>query len=117
MTSKRKGFEDIYGIVAGAAANQVSSGLLIYNDTKLYLDNNIKLKWKEVNETFTGTFGEDLKYRQVYVNIHKFGLYWIACRYPTFPCADMIPCIISHTDHETMALRSVSGMELATFWA
>jgi hypothetical protein len=86
MASKRTGSQDTDGIAAGAAVEQVSSSLPIYEDTKLYLDKDIKLKWQEVNETFTGTFGEDLEDRQVYVNIHKSGLYRIACRYPAFPC-------------------------------
>lgn len=64
--------------------------MLIYEGTKLYLDKDIKLNWKEVNETFIGTSGEDLEDRQVYVRIHKSDLYWIACRYPTFPCVYMI---------------------------
>ena len=44
----------------------------------MIVDKDIKLKWQEVNDAFEGTFGEDLNNRQVYVNIHKFGLYWIA---------------------------------------
>lgn len=50
------------------------------------------------------------------MNIHNSGLYWITCRYHTFPCADMIFLIISHTDPKTMTLSSVSGMKLATSW-
>ena len=78
MASRRKRSQDTDGNAAGAAAEQVSSSLSIYEDTKLYLDKDIKLKWKEVNETFADTFGEDLKDCQVYVNIHKFGLYQIS---------------------------------------
>ena len=95
----------------------MSSSLLIYEDTKLYLDKDIKLKWQEVNESFARIFEEDLKDPQVYVNIHKFGLYHITCRYPAFPCADMIHWIVSHTDPATVTLRSVSETKLATFWA
>ena len=94
MASKRTGFQDTNGIVARAVIEYVSSILPIYEDTKLYLDKDIKLKWQEVNETFAGTFGEDLENHWVYVNIHKSDLYWIACIYPTFPCADMIHWII-----------------------
>lgn len=92
----------------------MSFSLLIYEDTKLLLDKDIKLKWQEVNEAFTGTFEEDLEDRQVYMNIHKFGLYRIACRYVEFPCTDMIH---SHTDPEMMTLSNISGTKLATFWA
>lgn len=95
----------------------MSACLPIYEDTKLFLDKDIKLKWQEVNEAFAGTFREDLEDRQAYVNIHKSGLYWIACRYPAFPCVDMIHWIVSHTVPETMTLSSVSEMKLATFWA
>ena len=70
-----------------------------------------------VNEAFAGTFAEDLENRQVHVNIHKFGLYRIACRYPAFPCTDMIHWIVSHTDPKTMTLSSVSETKFATFWA
>ena len=75
MASKRTGSQDTDDITTGAVAEQVSSGLPIYEDTKLYRDKDIKIKWQEVNETFTGTFWEDLEDLQVYVNIHKFGLY------------------------------------------
>ena len=94
----------------------MSSNLLIYEDKKLYLDKDIKMKWQEVNETFTCTFGEDLEDHQVYVNIHKSNLYQIACRYIVFPCTDMIHLIVSHIDPETMTLSSVSGTKIVTFW-
>ena len=45
MASKRIGSQETDGIVNGAAAEQVSSSLSIYEDTKLYLDKDIKLKW------------------------------------------------------------------------
>jgi len=70
-----------------------------------------------VNDTFVGTFGEDLEDHQVYVNIHKSRLYQIAYRYPTFPCTDMIHWILSHIDPETMTLRIVSEMKIETFRA
>ena len=95
----------------------MSTCLPIYEDTKLFLDKDIKLKWQEVNEAFAGTFREDLEDFQVYVNIHKSGLYQIACRYPVFPCTDMIHWIVSHIDLETMTLSSVSGTKIATFRA
>jgi len=90
MSSKRIGSHDTNGMVAGTVVEQVSSGLSIYEDTKLYLDKDIKLKWKEVNETFRGTFGEDLEDHQVYMNIHKSGVYWIACKYLALPYTNMI---------------------------
>lgn len=53
--------------------------------------------------------------RQVYVNIHKLGLYRVACRYPSFPCMNIIQWVVSHTDPEMMTLKSTSGKQLVTF--
>ena len=75
MDSKRIGSEETNGVAAGAEVEQVSSSLSIYEDTKQYLDKDIKLKWKEVNETFIGNFWEYLEDFQVYANIHKSDLY------------------------------------------
>ena len=90
MASKGLGSKDTDGSATGAEIERVSTSLPIYEDTKLILDKDIKLKWKDFNDAFASTFGEDLKDHQVYVNIHKFGLYRISCRYPMFPCANMI---------------------------
>ena len=90
MASKRAMSKDTNGSATGDAVEQVSMILLIYEDTKMLVDKEIKLERKEINDTFSGTFGEDLEGRRVYVNIHKYGLYWIACRYPSFPCTYMI---------------------------
>lgn len=51
------------------------------------------------------------------MNIQKSELYRIACRDPTFPCANMIHWIILHTDPKTMTLSSVSRTKIATFRA
>ncbi len=75
MASKRTRSQNTDGVAVGEAVEQVSSSLLIYEDTNMYIDKDIKLKWQEVNEIFIGTFGEDLADCQVYVNIHKFNLY------------------------------------------
>ena len=74
MASKRIRSQDTDGMATVAVSEQVSSGVSIYEDTKLSLDKDIKLKWQEVNQTFTGTFGEYFEYPQVYVKIHEFGL-------------------------------------------
>ena len=117
MASKRARSKDTDESTIGAAVERVSTSSSIYEDTKLIVDKGIKMKWRHVNDAFAGTFGEDLEDRQVYVSIHKFGLYQIACKYPVLPCADMIHWIISHTDPKTMTLNSVSGTEIATFRA
>lgn len=90
MVSKRERSQDTDGNAAGAAVERVSSSLLIYEDTKLFLDKDIKLKCQDVNEAFIGTFEEDLEDLQVYVNIHKSNLYQISCRYLAFSCTNMI---------------------------
>lgn len=115
MASRREGSKDTIISAIGVVVEWVSASLPIYEDTKLVLNKNIKLKWQEVNNAFAGTFGKDLKDFQVNVNIHKSDLYWIACRYPMLPCMDMIHWIVSHIDPETMTLRTVSGMEISTF--
>ncbi len=117
MASKREGSKDTDGSATGVAIERVSTSFLIYEDTKLIVDKYIKMKWQEVNDAFASTFEEDLKDRQVYVNIHKSDLYRIACRYPVFPCVDKIHWIVSHTDPEMMALSSVSKTKIATFTA
>lgn len=66
----------------------------------------MKIAWKKINEIFEGTFKEDLEDRHVYVNIHKLGLYRVTCRYPTFPCVEMIHLFVSHTNLEMMKLSN-----------
>lgn len=47
------------------------------------------------------------------MNIHKSGLYQIACRYTMFPCADI--WIATHIDLEKMVLSSVIETQISTF--
>lgn len=61
MASKREGSQDANRKAAGAVVERVSSNLPIYEDTKLFLGKDIKMKWKEVNEAFAGNFEADLK--------------------------------------------------------
>lgn len=117
MASKRVGSKDTIGSATGDVVEQMSMRLPIYEDTKIFIDKGIKMKWQGIKDIFSGTFEENLEDRKDYVNIHKFGLYRIACRYPTFPCAYKIHRIVLHTDPETMSLSSVSGIEISTFKA
>jgi len=87
----------------------------IYEDTKLFIGKEIKMKWQDINDTFSSIFEVNVEDCRVYVNIHKSRLYWIAYRYPAFPCMDMIHWIVLHTDPVTMVLRSISGIALPTF--
>jgi len=111
------GSNDTDRSATGATVERVSTSLPIYEDTKLIVGKEIKLKWKEVNDAFVGTFWEDLEDCQVYVKIHKSGLYQIACRYPVFACIEMIHYIVSHSYRETMTLSSVTRTEISTIRA
>lgn len=55
MDSKRIGSQGTDGVACRVDIEKVSSSVLIYRDTKLYLDEDIKIKWQEVNKTFTDT--------------------------------------------------------------
>lgn len=61
MASKRVGSKDTDRSATGLTVERVFASLLIYEDTKLILEKEIKLKWQEVNDAFVGTFGEDLE--------------------------------------------------------
>lgn len=74
MASKRSGSKDIIGSETGDAVEQVSMSLLVYYDTKLCIYRDIKMKCQDINNTFLGTFEEDLQDCRVYVNIHRSGL-------------------------------------------
>lgn len=109
MASKRDGSKDIVERSTEDVVEQGSVSLPVYIDTHLFIEKDIKITWKDINTIFLAIFEENLEDRQVYVNIHKLGLYKVACRFPVFPCADVIHWIVSHTDPKTMILRSMSG--------
>ena len=90
MASKRMRSKDTVESAIGDAVKKVSMSFPIYEDTKIFIVKEINMKWKDINETFSGTFEEKLEDRRVYVNIHKSSLYQVACKYLTFPCTDMI---------------------------
>ena len=52
MASKRAASKDTVGSETRDAVEQVSMGLPVYEDTKLVIDRNIKMKWKDINDTF-----------------------------------------------------------------
>lgn len=117
MDSKRARSKEIDRSATRVVVERVSTSLLICEDTKLIVDKDIKQKWQEFNYEFVTTFSEVLECHQVYVNIHKFHSYLIACRYLILPCTHMIHWIISHIGPEMMKSSSVSGMEISTFRA
>lgn len=115
MASKGASSKDTARSTTRDAVEKVSMSLLIYKETKLLVDNNINFKWQDINDTFSGIFGQYLEDYMVYVNIHKYGLYQITCRYPAFPCMDMIHWIISQTDSKMMVLLNISEKKISTF--
>lgn len=78
MASKRSRSKDTVESATGDVVEQVSMRFPIYEDTNLFIDKEIKMKWKDINDISLGTFEENLEDRRIYVNIHKSGLYWIA---------------------------------------
>lgn len=44
MASKRAGSKDTVGSATGDAIEKVSMSLLIYKDTKMFIDNDLKMK-------------------------------------------------------------------------
>lgn len=115
MASKRATSKDTVESSIGEAIEQVSLNFLVNADTHLFIEKGFELTWQEIKDIFAGDFNEDLEDQNVYVNIHWPSLHKVACRYPTFPCVEIIHWIISHTDSETMTLISASGTQLATF--
>lgn len=115
MASMGVGSKDINEITTKDVVKRVSTSLSIYEDTKLIIRKDINLKWKEVNDAFLGSFGEDLEDLKFYVKIHNSSLYQITCRYLMFPCVDMLHWIVSYTNPETMVLRSFRETMITTF--
>jgi len=60
-------------------------------------------------------FKEDLEDQHVYNIVKKSGLHRVSCKYPTFPCENVISWIVSHIDVKTITLSSNSVWNLATF--
>ena len=94
MVSKRVGSKDIVESNIGDVVEHVPMNLPIYADTKLFIENDMKITWQEIKDIFAYNFKEYFEYRQVYVNIHKLGLYRVACRYLAFPCVDIIHWVV-----------------------
>lgn len=69
----------------------------------------------EINKGHIFTQFQGISRRQVDVNIHKSGLYRVACKYLTFPCTDIIHLVVSHIDPEMMTLSNMSGTQLSNF--
>lgn len=60
MASKIGGSKDTNECATGDGVEQVSMSLHIYEDTNFFIETNINMKWKDINDTFSGTFEEDL---------------------------------------------------------
>jgi len=61
VASKRAGLKDTIGSATGETVEQVSMSFPVYEDTKLFIERDIMMKWQEINDTFSGTFEEDLE--------------------------------------------------------
>lgn len=90
IISKCVGLKDTIERITGDVVEKVPMKPPIYADVQLFIEKDMKITWEEINDIFAGSFKEDLEDRQVYVNIHKSAMYRVACRYPAFPCTDII---------------------------
>lgn len=90
ISSKKYASKDIVKRSTGDVVEQVSMNLPIYAETQPFIEKVMKITWQEIKDIFGGNFKEYLEDNQVYVNIHKSGLYKVASRYPSFPCAYII---------------------------
>lgn len=61
MASKRTGLKDTIDSTTGDVVDQVSMSFPIYKDTKLFIDNEIKITWQNINNIFSGTFKNNLE--------------------------------------------------------
>jgi len=86
----------------------------VYADTQLFIEKGTTLTWQLIKDTFADEFKADLEDQQVYLSIQRSRLYKVTCKYPTFPCAEIITWIVSHMDEKTMTLSSASERKLAT---
>ena len=83
MASKREGSKETSA--TGDAIEQVSMSLPFYEDTKLFIDRDIKMKGKDINDTLLGTFEEHLEDRRVYVNLQV----WLVMDFMQGSCVSM----------------------------
>lgn len=92
--------------------------LPVYADTQLLIEKESDMTWQKVNEAFSArSFKENLEDRQVYINVQKSGSTKFACRYLTFPCADIVSWRVSHTDPKNMTLNNGNGQMIFYFLA
>ena len=61
MASKRAGSKVTIKSVTRDVVKQVSMRLLIYEDMKMFIDKEIKMKWQEINEIFSCTFDDNME--------------------------------------------------------
>ena len=115
MDCKRASSKDTIERSTGDVVEEVLMNFLTYANTKKSIEKDMKLTWQEIKDIFAWSFKEYLQDQQVYVKIHRSGLYKVAYKYSTFPCEDIIHWIVSHTDPETMILSSASGTQLSSF--
>lgn len=118
MAPKRFFQKDTTWSSIGKAIESNPVNFLIFSNTQLFIEKELDITWQKVNEVLSlKSFKIDLEDRQVYVDVQRSGLHKIACRYPIFPCADIVSSIFSWTNNKTMTLNNSSGHRLASFMA
>lgn len=90
MASKRARSKDTVESITRDVVEQGSMSLPMYTDTHMFIEKDIKIAWKDINTIFLGSSEENLKDQQVHANTLKSELYKVSCRFPVFPCADVI---------------------------
>ena len=61
MASKREGSKETIESTTGYVFEKVYMSFLIYEDTTLFIDKEINIKWKDVNDIFLGIFEDNLE--------------------------------------------------------
>jgi len=116
IASKRVGSQDTDGNAARAAVERVSSSLLIYEDTKLFLDKDIEMKCQEVNEHLQDLLkktSNTVRCMWTFTSPACIELHANTLRSHAWTWKHWI---VSQNDPKTMTLSSVNGTKLATFW-
>ena len=62
----------------------------VHTKKNILIKKEINITWQDINTIFLEKFEENLEDQQVYVNIHKSGLYKVACKFPMFHFANVI---------------------------
>lgn len=88
----------------------------IYIDTQCFIDKGRQVTWRKIYSTFMQErFVKDLEYLKAYVNIRRYRIHRITCRFLVMPCVEVIEWIITHMDDSHLVLQSESGGHLTIY--